>query len=51
MMEYKRIKIAILFFLLIGVYMLFAKDNKKNCIGQYVTDKNGEIYIKNLFYR
>lgn len=32
MMDYKRIKITIIFFLLIGVFVLFAKDNKQNCI-------------------
>ena len=31
-MDYKRIKITIIFFLLIGVFVLFAKDNKQNCI-------------------
>ncbi|MDD5928544.1 MAG: hypothetical protein PUC37_01950 [Spirochaetales bacterium] len=32
MMAYKRIKITILFLLLLGVFMLFAKENKQNCI-------------------
>ena len=46
MMGYKRIKITILFFLLIGVFIMFAKENKQNCI--IFWDYNPELSIDYL---
>ncbi len=46
MMAYKRIKITILFLLLLGVFMLFAKENKQNCI--IFWDYNPELSIDYL---
>ncbi len=45
-MDYKRIKISILFFLLIGVFIMFAKENKQNCI--IFWDYNPELSIDYL---
>jgi|GEM_PF-2628480 len=45
-MVYKRITISILFIFLLGVFVLFAKENKQNCI--IFWDYNPELSIDYL---